>query len=183
MSANLSGPLPHRIVLDPFPRSQHRSSLLKPIHSVSPVPTKPFKKWNFQKARWNQFTDFVESEIRCLPSPSKSNLNTAYSAFCLLLNKAAKRSIFRGRRQNCITAWDKQCDTLNARFTKLHCSSAEAENRASELIQYTVCLDKKRNQQWEKLFKTLILHTLAGKHGKCLVDYQVASLAGQCGRR
>ena len=123
------------------------------------------------KARWNQFTDFVESEIRCLPSPSKSNLNTAYSAFCLLFNKAAKRSIPRGCRQNHIPAWGKGCDSLYARFTQSDCGSAEDENRAPELIQ---CLDKKRKERWERAVQDIdfthssrrawkIFHPLSGR--------------------
>ena len=60
--------LPDRRVLDKFPRSQHRPSLITPLPRFAmAVPSMPVKRWNFRKAKWshyialtNKFTkDFV----------------------------------------------------------------------------------------------------------------------------
>ena len=46
---NLEGPLPSRLVLDPFPCSQHRPWLISPINLVQPTQTMPLTRWNFRK--------------------------------------------------------------------------------------------------------------------------------------
>ena len=71
--AILDGPSPHRTVLDPFLRSQHRPSLISSDNTIVPIPTKPMKRWNFRKANWTQFTNLVDSEIDTLPSPTSSD--------------------------------------------------------------------------------------------------------------
>ena len=42
--------LPYRRVLEKFPRSQHRPSLITPPRLSLPVPGRPVKRWNFRKA-------------------------------------------------------------------------------------------------------------------------------------
>ena len=41
--------LPDRRVLDKFPRSQHRPSLITPQRFAMAVPSMPVKRWNFRK--------------------------------------------------------------------------------------------------------------------------------------
>ena len=43
----LKGALPQRLILDPFPKTHHRPSLITPVN-----PTEPVKRWNFRKANW-----------------------------------------------------------------------------------------------------------------------------------
>ena len=45
--------LPDRHVLEKFPRSQHRPSHITPLRFARHVPSKPVKRWNFRKAKWN----------------------------------------------------------------------------------------------------------------------------------
>ena len=45
--------LPNRRVLDKFPRSQHRPSLITPSRFAMAVPSMPVKRWNFRKAKWS----------------------------------------------------------------------------------------------------------------------------------
>ena len=47
--------LPDRRVLDKFPRSQHRSSLITPPRFAIAVPSMPVKRWNFRKAKWSHY--------------------------------------------------------------------------------------------------------------------------------
>ena len=42
-------PHSHR-VLEKFPRSQHRPSLITPVPLVAPTSSKPVRRWNFRKA-------------------------------------------------------------------------------------------------------------------------------------
>ena len=47
--------LPDRRVLDKFPRSQHRPSLITPPRFAMAVPSMPVKRWNFRKAKWSHY--------------------------------------------------------------------------------------------------------------------------------
>ena len=46
---------PSRRVLEKFPRSQHRPSLITPIPLVAPTSSKLVRQWNFRKANWDKF--------------------------------------------------------------------------------------------------------------------------------
>ena len=82
--ANVTSTLSQRLVSDPFPRSQHRPSFIIPYKPVEPIPTKDVKRWNFRKAKWEQFAHLVKSGIDTLPSPCTPDPNIAYTAFCQL---------------------------------------------------------------------------------------------------
>ena len=47
--------LPDRRVLEKFPRSQHRPSLITPPRFAMAVPSMPVKRWNFRKAKWSHY--------------------------------------------------------------------------------------------------------------------------------
>ena len=47
--------LPDRRVLEKFPRSQHRPSLITPPRFAMAVPSMPVKRWNFRKANWSHY--------------------------------------------------------------------------------------------------------------------------------
>ena len=49
-SADSDSRLPDRLVLEKFPTSQHRSSLITPPRFALPVPSIPVKRWNFREA-------------------------------------------------------------------------------------------------------------------------------------
>ena len=87
---NLDGPAPSRIILDHFPKSQHRPSLIISESPISSIPSKPVKRWNFRKANWTQFVSLVDSGVDDLPPSSTANLDQAYSSVCNLLISAAK---------------------------------------------------------------------------------------------
>ena len=46
--------LPDRRVLDKFPRSQHRPSLITPRFAMAML-SMPVKRWNFRKAKWSHY--------------------------------------------------------------------------------------------------------------------------------
>ena len=101
-------PLPHRTILEPFPKSQHRPLAIQPINPIQPLTTKPVLRWNFRKACWEQFTNLIESVVDALPDAS-SNLDTAYYTFCPLLHSSTRKSIPRGCCRD-IPTWDNECN-------------------------------------------------------------------------
>ena len=91
-----------RKVLDPFPTSQNRPSLIVPTNPVEPVPTRAVNRWNFCKANWEQYTALVENDVNALPLPTTQNVEAAYAAYCKLLAMPAKQTIPRGFHQQYI---------------------------------------------------------------------------------
>ena len=79
--ANIS-PSPERLVLNPFPKSQHRPSLISPFNPIRPIPSKAVKRWNFQRANWLRFTRLVDNKIRRLPEPASSDLHLFAKFIC-----------------------------------------------------------------------------------------------------
>ena len=140
---NLRGPLPHGTILEPFPKSQHRPSLIQPINPIEPRTAKPVLRWNFRKAHWKQFTNLNESEAGSLPGPS-SDPDAASSAFCQLLHCSARKSIPRGCCQQCIPTWDSECDQCYNTFLLAE-SRVDSDCKAEEL---TSCLDRKHRERW-----------------------------------
>ena len=47
--------LPDRRVLEKFPWSQHRPSLITPPRFAMAVPSMPVKRWNFRKVKWSHY--------------------------------------------------------------------------------------------------------------------------------
>ena len=127
-------------------RSQHRPSLITPDNPIKPIPTKPVKRWNFRKARWDQFTNLVDSGTDSLPPPTSSDPDLAYSAFCKLIIMAAEKAIPRGFRRRYIPNWDEECDIHYNEF--LH--AEPGDEAAAKALDLTDCLDKKRRERWEE---------------------------------
>ena len=80
---NLVGPAPSRIILDHFPKSQHRPSLIISESPISPIPSKPVKRWNFCKANWTRFESLVDSGVDNLPPPPLNRQPGPSLLFCL----------------------------------------------------------------------------------------------------
>ena len=59
-SVGLNSRLPDRRVLDKFPRSQHRPSLITQPRFAMAVPSMPVKRWNFRKANWSHYIALTE---------------------------------------------------------------------------------------------------------------------------
>ena len=92
--ANL-GTCASRRVLERFPKSQHRPSIIESSTTINSVPTRSVNRWNFRKADWAKFTDRLNTAANKLPSPT-SDPNTAYKAWCSAILSAAKKTIPRG---------------------------------------------------------------------------------------
>ena len=101
-----------RRVLEKFPRSQHRPSLITPVPLVASTSSKPVRRWNFRKSDWNKFKLLTNKATRTLPPLDNTDLDTSYKAFCSMLTNAAKQSVPRGCQKNYIPCWDQDCQQL-----------------------------------------------------------------------
>ena len=60
-------------VLEKFPRSQHRPSLITTPRTIFPVPSEPYKRWNFRKANWELYS-LTANKLAQEPSTTKYEL-------------------------------------------------------------------------------------------------------------
>ena len=75
-------PKPERRVIDRFPRSHYRPSIINVPSLVQPVAGKPVKRWNFRKANWELFTAETERRTPGLPNQQAGDADATYSAYC-----------------------------------------------------------------------------------------------------
>ena len=142
--------IPTRRVLDKFPRSQHRPSLISSPCLAAPIACKPVKRWNFRKASWEtckQMTDVATSQ---LPPPDTVDTEDAYKVFCRILTNSAKHSIPRGYNKNYIPCWDDECEQLY----KEHIDSGNTVS-ASTATSLLNVLDEKRRQRWNETVSSI----------------------------
>ena len=84
-------------VLDDFPHSQHRPSVIHIGLQLPVIRCIEKRRWNFRKADWADFTAATEKSIPTIPVNIVS-VEESYSRFTGAIMKAAQKSIPRGFR-------------------------------------------------------------------------------------
>ena len=156
-------PLPVRRILDRFPYSQHRPSLITTPSLVQSVEGKPVRRWNFRKANWSEFTSSTNTAAKSLPVPSVSNINDAYVAYCTMLTNTTKKQVPRGVQKNYVPCWDKECEELLQAHNEAK-TTAERARAATELM--TRLNSKRRERGGPRLSNQLTSPTPAHEHGR-----------------
>ena len=82
-----------RHVLDCFPHSQHRPSLITTSSLIQPTGGKPVHRWNFRKASWPEFEREIDVTAGTLPVTTADNIDDAYTVGCCSM---LPKSTFRG---------------------------------------------------------------------------------------
>ena len=92
-------PLPVQYVLDRFPRSQHRPSLITTPSLIQSTEGKPVRWWNFRKANWSDFTADVNTATKDLPVTTSSNIDEAYEGLLQHLAGCRQETCPAGRQK------------------------------------------------------------------------------------
>ena len=142
---------PDRRVLEKFPRSQHRPSLITAPKLGAPVPSRPMKRWNFRKADWNHYSLLTDESATDLLPADSTNVDEAYQDFCNAITSAAKKTIPRGRRRNYTPCWDSECEKLYRSF--LQAPSGTASNQAGATLLARI--NAKRLERWTEAVSTI----------------------------
>jgi len=98
-------------VLDDFPHSQHRPSVIHIGLQLPIVRGVERKRWNFRKANWATFSAATERSIPLIPVNTIS-VEESYQRFCGAVQKAARCSITRGFHPTFIPCLDEECRVL-----------------------------------------------------------------------
>jgi len=105
-------PLPAScVVLEDFPHSQHRPSIIHIGLTVPFVRSTNKKRWNFRKANWDEFTAAAEKSIPLIPRHGVP-VEEAYSRFNHALLKAAHTAAPRGCCAIYIPCMDEEAKAL-----------------------------------------------------------------------
>ena len=137
-------PSPTRRVLEKFPRSQYRPSLITPVPPVAPTSSKPVRRWNFRKAEWDKFKLLTNIAAGTLPLFEDTDLDTSYKVYCNMLINATKQSVPRDNQKNYIPCWDEEYQQL-CEHHAVATFSEGPEATANILIKR---LDEKRQERW-----------------------------------
>ena len=100
-----------RHVLNGFPNSQHRPIIFEIGLSIPVVQSVRRPRWNFNKARWSDYSKELDRVIGVIP-PKPEN----YNRFVGLLVSIGKKHIPRGFRKEYIPCWQEDADRLYEEF-------------------------------------------------------------------
>ena len=142
---------PDRRVLDTFPRSQHRPSLITPPRFAMAVPSMIVKRWNFRKAIWSHYIDLINKFAKTLLPPDSLDVDAAKQDFCNTIKKAAKKTIPRRYRNNYIPCWDAECESLYKTFLK----SPQGDDSSLAVAALLAKLDRKRRDRWSEAVRNI----------------------------
>ena len=142
---------PEKRVLDRFPRSHHRPSIITVPSLVQPVAGKPVRRWNFRKANWRLFMAETERRTAGLSEPEAADVDAAYATYCEVLLRAAKHNIPRGYNKNYIPGWDEECSCLLRQHQQVS-SREEMDATATTLLQK---LDDTRRSRWTAVVESI----------------------------
>ena len=143
--------VPNRRILEKFPRSQHRPSLIVPPRLALPVPSKPVKRWNFGKANWSHYNALTNKLAKSLLPPDSPDVDLAYHDFCNVIRTETKNPISRSHRNNHISCWDAECENLYCAFLQ----SLEGSNSNGAATVLLLRLDKKCRDRWSEAVQTI----------------------------
>ena len=140
-----------RCVLDKFPRSQHRPSLITPSRFAMAVPSMPVKRWNFRKAKWSHYIALTNKFAKTFLPPDSLDVVVAYPDFCNTIKKAAKKTIPCKHQNNYIPCWDVECESLCKTFLQ----SPQKDNSSLAATALLFKLDTKQRNQWSKAVRSI----------------------------
>ena len=140
-----------RLVLENFPRSQNRTSLITPPRFAMAVPRMPVKRWNFRKAKWSHYIALTNKFAKILLPPDSLDVDAAYKNFCNIIKKATKKTIPRGYQNNYTPCWDTECKSLYKTFLQ----SPQGDDSSLAATDLLAKLDRKRRGFWSETVRSI----------------------------
>ena len=149
--------LPDRRILEKFPRSQHRPSLITPLRFAVAVPSMPVKPWNFRKAKWSHYIALTNKFAKTLLPPDSLDRLTRTSV--TPLRKHPKRLFHAGIE---ITIFRVGMQSVNP-FIKPFCSLLRETTQVWLLQLCLPSLTESEGIDGPKQLGALTSHTLVEK--------------------
>ena len=83
--------------------------------------------------------------------PDSLDVDAAYQDFCNTIKKAAKKTIPRGYRNNYISCWDAECESLYKTFLQ----SSQGDDSSLAATSLLSKLDRKRRDRWSEAVRSI----------------------------
>ena len=115
------------------------------------VPSIPVKRWNFRKAKWSHYISLTNKFAKTLLPPDSLDVDAAYQDFCNTIKQAAKKTIPRGYRNNYISCWDAECESLYKTFLQ----SPQGDDSSLAATALLAKLDRKRRDRWSEAVRSI----------------------------
>ena len=151
--------LPDRHVLEKFPRSQHRPSLITPPRLAMAVPSMPVKRWNFCKVKWSHYIALTNKFAKALLPPDSFDVDETYQDFCNTIKKQPKRLSHAGIE---ITIFRVGMQSMNSSI-KPFCSLLRVTTQVWLLQHCLPSFTESGGIDGPKQFGALTSHTLVEK--------------------
>ena len=87
---------------------------------------------------------------KTLLPPDSLDVDAAYQDFCNTIKKAAKKTIPRGYRNNYISCWDPECESLHKTFLQ----SPQGDDSSLTATTLLAKLDRKRRDRWSEAVRS-----------------------------
>lgn len=135
---------------DPIPHTQHRTITcqFKPVVEQEIVSFK--RRFNFKKARWNDFASDLDRQIESIEPIIKS-----YEHFVEVVKKVSRKHIPRGCRTNYIAGLDENSKSFLTRYEELYENDPFSDEtlEAGEALMESI--SESRSQKWMDLLENL----------------------------
>ena len=112
-----------KTVNDPAPKSQHRPIIIDVKPVIRPPDSKSTPRFNFQKAKWEDFTSELDTRISTIGIYAKN-----YEDFQKLVWEVSKKHVSRGCRKTFIPCLTDQSKELYEDYIQAYKTDPFAEN-------------------------------------------------------
>ena len=109
------------------------------------------KRWNFRKAKWSHYIALTNRFAKTLLPPDSLDVDAAYQEYCYTIKKAAKKTIPRGYRNNYISCWDAEYESLYRTFLQ----SPQGDDSSLAATALLAKLDRKRRDRWSEAVRNI----------------------------
>ena len=96
------------------------------------------------KAKWSHYIALTNKFAKTLLPPDSLDVDAAYQDFCNTIKKAAKKTIPRGYRNNYVSCWDAECESLYKTFLQ----SPQGDDSSLAATALFSKLDKNQRNRW-----------------------------------
>ena len=111
----------------------------------------PVKRRNFREAKWSHCIALTNKFEKTLLPPDSLDVDAAYKDFCNTIKKAAKKTIPRGYRNNYISCWDAECESVDRTFLQ----TLQGDDSSLAATALLAKLDRKRRDRWSEAVQSI----------------------------
>ena len=153
MVSNCIHDMCNQTVLPPIPHSQHRPHGLVIKPAITPI-EQPFRRrFNLQKAKWDDFTEDLDVKIDTLGLPIWQN----YDSFVNLILKTAHMHIPRGCHTSYIPGLTPDASKLLDKYQCLYEEDPFSDDTIQAGLELNDLIKSERQKQWEEITESINL--------------------------